>query len=132
MFIYFRSDFFTDRNSTWPHPAYREGAPPNERPMHMDQQSQHIPSNTAWDMNTPTTLPPPPSIPLSLNLSAQDTNLSRANLRPQLPRSLQALLPNMTMPPPSWNPLPPPPMFTGDAQNRQAMGQSEYYFIVTS
>lgn len=112
-------------HSTWPHPTYREGAPNNERPMHMDQTSQHIPPNTAWDMNTPTTLPLPPSIPLSLNLSTQSTNL-----RPQMP-NLQSMgqMPNMNMPPPSWNPLPPPPMFSGAVpDNRQTMVQSKWFF----
>ncbi|KAG8176024.1 hypothetical protein JTE90_022861 [Oedothorax gibbosus] len=107
--------FYPDRNSSmnqppWPHPGYREGEMnPLNQTMHMQQKPQHIPPNMPWAMKTATTLAPPPSIPLSLNLPTQSSNFNMGG--PQMA--------GMEPRPAFWDPLPPPPMFPGQGIESQ-------------
>ncbi|GFX01209.1 pre-mRNA cleavage complex 2 protein Pcf11 [Trichonephila clavipes] len=108
----------SERNSDgpWPHPNYREVVQGREMPS-FDQPlpvNHKTPSST-WELKPPSSLPPPPAIPPSLSLSTLPPRSSLPSLSnlpaPHVPNLHQ--LPNMNIPPPSWVPLPPPPMFAG-------------------
>ncbi|GIY19387.1 pre-mRNA cleavage complex 2 protein Pcf11 [Caerostris extrusa] len=110
------NDSAIDRNNDmhnipWTQSSYRDvdGLAPDQH-LPISRQTAIVPSAASWDLKPRPSLPPPPAIPPALS------NLS---LPPNLP-SLSSLsatnmnqLSNTNMPPSSWNPLPPPPMFTG-------------------
>ncbi|CAL1298076.1 unnamed protein product [Larinioides sclopetarius] len=104
-----------NNNVPWPHPTYRgEMMPIGDRPL-IDQplpvntQAQAIPPNSSWELKPQTSLPPPPAIPPSLsNLSLPPNLPNLSSVSTSMPQ-----MPNVSVPPPNWNPLPPPPMFTG-------------------
>ncbi|GFT84469.1 pre-mRNA cleavage complex 2 protein Pcf11 [Nephila pilipes] len=104
-----------ERNSDapWPHPSYREVVKGREKSS-FDQPLplNHKTPTSTWELQPSSSLPPPPAIPPSLSLPPPPSLPSLSSLpAPPMPNMHQ--LPNMNVPPPSWNPLPPPPMFTG-------------------